>query len=178
AAGATARRALLRTAAVRARSSAAGLADRIRGGVGSAHAGAAGRSVLPPGADLRAPPRYKTHWIPHRPPAGPQPAHALRGGADDAQPAHHAVPALATGAAAPLRGFGNARQPDLRFRAGWRSPPRPSNAKVKKMDIAMIGLGRMGANMAQRLQRGGHRVVGFDPMDAARAQAADRKSGE
>jgi 6-phosphogluconate dehydrogenase len=37
------------------------------------------------------------------------------------------------------------------------------------MDIAMIGLGRMGANMAQRLLRGGHRVVGFDPADAARA---------
>ena len=30
------------------------------------------------------------------------------------------------------------------------------------MDIGMIGLGRMGANMAERLQRGGHRVVGFD----------------
>jgi 6-phosphogluconate dehydrogenase len=37
------------------------------------------------------------------------------------------------------------------------------------MDIAMIGLGRMGANMAQRLMRGGHRVVGFDPAEAARA---------
>jgi 6-phosphogluconate dehydrogenase len=37
------------------------------------------------------------------------------------------------------------------------------------MDIAMIGLGRMGANMAQRLLRGGHRVVGFDPAEAARA---------
>jgi 6-phosphogluconate dehydrogenase len=36
------------------------------------------------------------------------------------------------------------------------------------MDIAMIGLGRMGANMAQRLMRGGHRVVGFDPAEAAR----------
>ena len=31
------------------------------------------------------------------------------------------------------------------------------------MDLGMIGLGRMGANMAQRLLRGGHRVVGFDP---------------
>ena len=41
------------------------------------------------------------------------------------------------------------------------------------MDIAMIGLGRMGANMAQRLQRGGHRVVGHDPMEAARARAAE-----
>jgi len=32
----------------------------------------------------------------------------------------------------------------------------------------MIGLGKMGANMAQRLVRGGHRVVGFDPSEAAR----------
>ena len=31
------------------------------------------------------------------------------------------------------------------------------------MELGMIGLGRMGANMAQRLIRGGHRVVGFDP---------------
>jgi 6-phosphogluconate dehydrogenase len=36
------------------------------------------------------------------------------------------------------------------------------------MQIAMIGLGRMGANMAQRLLRGGHEVVGFDPAEAAR----------
>ncbi|MGO9931788.1 MAG: phosphogluconate dehydrogenase (NAD(+)-dependent, decarboxylating) [Steroidobacteraceae bacterium] len=36
------------------------------------------------------------------------------------------------------------------------------------MDIAMIGLGRMGANMAQRLMQGGHRVVGFDPAVPAR----------
>ena len=37
------------------------------------------------------------------------------------------------------------------------------------MDIGMIGLGKMGANMAQRLVRGGHRVVGFDPRPEARA---------
>src|SRR6185312_5975809 len=37
------------------------------------------------------------------------------------------------------------------------------------MQIAMIGLGRMGANMALRLMRGGHQVVGYDPSDAARA---------
>jgi 6-phosphogluconate dehydrogenase len=37
------------------------------------------------------------------------------------------------------------------------------------MEIAMIGLGRMGANMAQRLMRGGHSVVGYDPAVAARA---------
>jgi 6-phosphogluconate dehydrogenase len=31
------------------------------------------------------------------------------------------------------------------------------------MDLAMIGLGKMGLNMATRLVRGGHRVVGFAP---------------
>ena len=36
------------------------------------------------------------------------------------------------------------------------------------MKLAMIGLGRMGANMAQRLMRGGHHVVGFDPKAEAR----------
>ncbi len=42
------------------------------------------------------------------------------------------------------------------------------------MDIAMIGLGKMGANMAQRLLRGGHRVVGFDPSAAARKLLEDK----
>ena len=36
------------------------------------------------------------------------------------------------------------------------------------MNIAMVGLGRMGANMARRLARGGARVIGFDPDAAAR----------
>lgn len=35
------------------------------------------------------------------------------------------------------------------------------------MDIAMVGLGKMGANMATRLLRGGHRVVVFDINKAA-----------
>jgi 6-phosphogluconate dehydrogenase len=42
------------------------------------------------------------------------------------------------------------------------------------MDIAMIGLGRMGANMAERLLRGGHRMHGYDPVAAARSAAAER----
>ena len=29
------------------------------------------------------------------------------------------------------------------------------------MEIGMIGLGRMGGNMAQRLARGGHCVIGY-----------------
>ena len=30
------------------------------------------------------------------------------------------------------------------------------------MQLGMIGLGKMGANMSQRLVRAGHEVVGFD----------------
>ncbi|MDP9065704.1 MAG: decarboxylating 6-phosphogluconate dehydrogenase [Pseudomonadota bacterium] len=45
------------------------------------------------------------------------------------------------------------------------------------MQIAMIGLGRMGANMAQRLLRGGHEVVGFDPAPAAR-QGLEEKGAQ
>ena len=37
------------------------------------------------------------------------------------------------------------------------------------MEIGMIGLGRMGGNMLQRLRGGGHRVVAFDP----RAEAVE-----
>jgi 6-phosphogluconate dehydrogenase len=36
------------------------------------------------------------------------------------------------------------------------------------MKLGMIGLGRMGANMAQRLMRGGHQLVGFDPKPETR----------
>lgn len=42
------------------------------------------------------------------------------------------------------------------------------------MELAMIGLGRMGANMAERLVRGGHTVRGYDPGEAARQQAEAR----
>jgi 6-phosphogluconate dehydrogenase len=37
------------------------------------------------------------------------------------------------------------------------------------MQIGMVGLGRMGANMVERLIRGGHGVMGFDLNPAARA---------
>ena len=44
------------------------------------------------------------------------------------------------------------------------------------MDIAMIGLGKMGANMARRLLQGGHRVVGLDQApDAAKKLAEEVK---
>jgi 6-phosphogluconate dehydrogenase len=40
------------------------------------------------------------------------------------------------------------------------------------MQIGMIGLGRMGANMLRRLVQGGHECVAYDRSDAALAQAA------
>jgi 6-phosphogluconate dehydrogenase len=40
------------------------------------------------------------------------------------------------------------------------------------LHIGMVGLGRMGANMARRLARGGVAVIGFDPDAAARAALA------
>jgi 6-phosphogluconate dehydrogenase len=41
------------------------------------------------------------------------------------------------------------------------------------MNIGMVGLGKMGLNMAARLRRGGHRVVAYDLSPAALAAAAE-----
>jgi len=46
------------------------------------------------------------------------------------------------------------------------------------MELGMIGLGKMGANMTTRLLRGGHRVVAYDlSADAVRADAAAGADG-
>src|SRR5512142_1155742 len=42
------------------------------------------------------------------------------------------------------------------------------------MELGMVGLGRMGANMAERLVRGGHRVVGYDPNPEAVQRAVTK----
>ena len=42
------------------------------------------------------------------------------------------------------------------------------------MELGMVGLGRMGANMAQRLVQGGHHVLGFDPNQAARESTQNK----
>src|SRR6266852_5646880 len=39
---------------------------------------------------------------------------------------------------------------------------RETTAKERSMQLGMIGLGRMGANMVRRLLKGGHRCVVFD----------------
>ena len=45
------------------------------------------------------------------------------------------------------------------------------------MQLGMIGLGRMGANMTLRLVRGSHRVIGFDPQAQARAAIEAQGAG-
>ena len=46
------------------------------------------------------------------------------------------------------------------------------------MQLGMIGLGRMGANMARRLMRGGHQCVVYDrSADAVKALAAEGAKG-
>jgi 6-phosphogluconate dehydrogenase len=50
--------------------------------------------------------------------------------------------------------------------------------EAPSMDIGMIGLGRMGANMTTRLLKGGHRVVVYDMRpDAVAASAREGASG-
>jgi 6-phosphogluconate dehydrogenase len=44
------------------------------------------------------------------------------------------------------------------------------------VEVGMIGLGRMGGNMAKRLGGAGHRVVAYDPSPAAVAAAAEAGS--
>src|SRR3569833_3408966 len=51
--------------------------------------------------------------------------------------------------------------------------PRFHKSRSASMQIGMIGLGRMGANLALRLMRNGHEVVAFD-RDPAAATALAR----
>ena len=45
------------------------------------------------------------------------------------------------------------------------------------MELGMVGLGRMGANMTERLVRGGHRVVGYDPNAATVKRVVEKGAG-
>ncbi len=46
--------------------------------------------------------------------------------------------------------------------------------KGTQLELGMVGLGKMGANMAQRLHEGGHRVVGYDIFEDAVASFRER----
>jgi 6-phosphogluconate dehydrogenase (decarboxylating) len=45
------------------------------------------------------------------------------------------------------------------------------------MELGMIGLGRMAVNVAERLARGGHRVISFDPKQEARTAIESQGAG-
>ena len=46
------------------------------------------------------------------------------------------------------------------------------------MKIGMTGLGRMGANMTERLLNGGHEVTGFDFNEESRRRVVEHGAGE
>jgi len=46
------------------------------------------------------------------------------------------------------------------------------------MELGMVGLGKMGANMAERLLKGGHKVTGFDPNADARTLLVSKGASE
>jgi 6-phosphogluconate dehydrogenase len=50
-----------------------------------------------------------------------------------------------------------------------RTKPKPYKPK-RKINVGVIGLGRMGGGVAARLVLGGHKVAGFDPTEAARTE--------
>ncbi|MHC4481267.1 MAG: phosphogluconate dehydrogenase (NAD(+)-dependent, decarboxylating) [Planctomycetota bacterium] len=52
---------------------------------------------------------------------------------------------------------GRRRRPDVY--CPWK---HAAGGGVTAMQLGMVGLGRMGANMAERLRRGGHEVIGYD----------------
>src|SRR5687768_15742444 len=61
------------------------------------------------------------------------------------------------------------RRPRREREAGATMPPKGGG-----MRLAMIGLGRMGANMAQRLLKGGHELEVFDPDMAPRRALVEK----
>src|SRR4051794_30537952 len=61
----------------------------------------------------------------------------------------------------------------------WRSSRRTSGPRKERnqiMQIGMVGLGRMGANMARRLLRGGHNCVVFDMSQKAIGELVQEKA--
>ncbi len=48
---------------------------------------------------------------------------------------------------------------------------------ARTLELGMVGLGKMGGNMAERLQKTGHRIVAFDPNPEAVARITSRGGG-
>src|SRR5690606_12752502 len=105
--------------------------------------------------------RQATTDLVARPAGGVPPGLSRRGPAPTGLGYHG--PAVAAAAALTV-----ARRP-LRSLLAMTDTASPADAPA----LAMVGLGRMGANMARRLAAGGAIVHGHDPSDAARAGVAN-----
>ncbi len=57
------------------------------------------------------------------------------------------------------------------------NPAKGVELKGDEMQLGMVGLGRMGANMVRRLMRGGHECVVWDLSPVNVKQLAREKSG-
>jgi 6-phosphogluconate dehydrogenase len=62
--------------------------------------------------------------------------------------------------------------PELRLIVSAREPRRLRVQEKRQMQMGMVGLGRMGANMVRRLVRSGHECVGFDAHPGAAAEGS------
>ncbi|HEV3085590.1 MAG TPA: decarboxylating 6-phosphogluconate dehydrogenase [Candidatus Elarobacter sp.] len=70
---------------------------------------------------------------------------------------------------------GSASTSQATRRPAWKNSPPPSkppSRRERNVQLGMIGLGRMGANMTTRLIRGGHQVVAYDRDPAAVQRSA------
>jgi 6-phosphogluconate dehydrogenase len=65
------------------------------------------------------------------------------------------------------------------LRAAQSAPStQAGHNQEERMQLGMIGLGRMGANMARRLMRGGHQCLVYDRSpDTVKALAAEGARG-
>ena len=92
-----------------------------------------------------------------------------------------------TGAMITMRTFGaSAPLKELQTKFGFAPDNIVAAAKAQlakkvrrpQMQLGMIGLGRMGANMARRLMRNGHKIVAYDrSADAVKQLAAEGATG-
>src|ERR1700753_3967710 len=48
------------------------------------------------------------------------------------------------------------------YRLGWSRPRQAAPTRRMRMELGIVGLGRMGANMARRLMKDGHTIVAYD----------------
>src|ERR1700753_3988357 len=48
------------------------------------------------------------------------------------------------------------------YRLGWSRPRQAAPTRRMRVELGIVGLGRMGANMARRLMKDGHTIVAYD----------------